>query len=45
MRNVVDCAGMYRTFRVLAYGMDFGACSLDPASKTIRTVNIALRAC
>lgn len=42
-RNTADCAGMYRTFRILAYGMDFGACTLDPGTKTIRTINIALR--
>lgn len=25
-RNTADCAGMYRTFRILAYGIDMGAC-------------------
>jgi len=31
-RSVADCAGMYRTFRILAYGMDMGACFLNAAT-------------
>lgn len=43
-RQVADCAGMFRSFKVLAFGLDFGACTLNSTAVTYRTINLAMRA-
>lgn len=35
--------GMFKSFRVIGYGLDFGACTL-PDTATYRTINIGLTA-
>lgn len=43
-RNVADCAGMFKSFKVLAYGLEVIPRLLDPATKTNTSINIGMTA-